>query len=149
RCDIALLGRRRIMWLFRRVLLMKFLAVAAGLGLAALGSAAFAQSPELPREVVDVSYTPLSGQRIYVPAGGNLQAAINAAQPGDTLQLESGAVFSGNFTLPRKSTSGWINIESSNYASLPEPGRRVSPLDATSMPRIVTPNTAPAFKTQP
>ena len=33
--------------------------------------------------------------------------------------------------------------------TLPEPGRRVSPLDAPSMPRIVTPNTAPVFKTQP
>src|SRR5262245_41449651 len=137
------------MWLFRRILLMEFLAVAIGLGPAALGSAAFAQSPDFPQEMVDVSYTPLSGQRIYVPAGGNLQAAINAAQPGDTLELESGAVFSGNFTLPHKSTSGWINIESSNYASLPEPGRRVSPIDAASMPRIVTPNTAPVFTTQP
>ena len=84
-----------------------------------------------------------------MPAGGNLQAAINAAQPGDTIELEAGAVFSGNFTLPRKSTAGWIHIQSSSYATLPEPGRRVSPLDASSMPRIVTPNTAPVFKTQP
>src|SRR5262245_54220417 len=137
------------MWLFRRILLMEFLAVAIGLGPAALGSAAFAQSPDFPQEMVDVSYTPLSGQRIQVPAGGNLQAAINAAQPGDTIELEAGAVFSGNFTLPRKSAAGWINIQSSSYTALPEPGRRVSPLDASSMPRIVTPNTVPVFKTQP
>src|SRR5262245_16406350 len=124
-------------------------AAASALGFGVLGSLAFAQAPELPREFVDATYAPLSGQRIHVPAGGNLQAAINAAQPGDTIEIEAGAVFSGNFTLPRKSTAGWINIESSVYSTLPEPGRRVSPSDAASMPRIVTPNTAPVFKTQP
>jgi hypothetical protein len=115
----------------------------------ALGLPVLAQSPELPRELVDASYAPLSGQRIHVPAGGNLQAAINAAQPGDTIELDPGAVFTGNFTLPRKSTAGWIHIQSTNYANLPEPGHRASPVDAASMPRIVTPNTAPVFKTQP
>jgi len=128
---------------------MECFAAASGISLVALGLPAVAQSPELPGELVDASYSPLSGQRIHVPAGGNLQAAINAAQPGDTIELEAGAVFSGNFTLPRKSTTGWIHIQSSGYATLPEPGRRASPLDASSMPRIVTPNTAPVFKTQP
>ena len=129
--------------------LRKCFSIACSLGLVTLGSPAAAQSPELPREVVDASYAPLSGQRIHVPAGGNLQAAINAAQPGDTIELEAGAVFSGNFTLPRKTTAGWIHIQSASYADLPGPGRRVTSLDASSMPRIVTPNTAPAFKTQP
>jgi hypothetical protein len=114
--------------------------------LVALHSPAAAQSPELPRELVDASYAPLTGQRIHVPAGGNLQAAINAAQPGDTIELDAGAVFTGNFTLPRKSAAGWINIQSSSYANLPEPGHRATPLDAASMPRVVTPNTAPVFK---
>src|SRR3954470_21239391 len=97
-------------------------AAVSSLGLVVLGSwPAAAQSPELPREFVDASYIPLSGQRIHVAAGGNLQAAINAAKPGDTIELEAGASFSGNFTLPHKSIPGWINIESSSYASLPEP----------------------------
>ena len=118
-----------------------------------IGSMAFGplalRKPELPRVIVDASYAPLAGQRIHVPAGGNLQAAINAAQPGDTIELEAGAVFTGNFTLPRKSTAGWIHIQSSSYATLPEPGRRVTPLDAPSMPRIETPNNSPVFRTQP
>jgi hypothetical protein len=135
------------MWLFCRAWLMGVLAAASGIGLVVIGSRVVAQSPELPREIVDASYAPLSGQRIQVPAGGNLQAAINAAQPGDTIELAAGAVFSGNFTLPRKSTAGWINIQSSSYGALPEPGHRVSPLDAPSMPRVITPNTAPVFKT--
>jgi hypothetical protein len=128
---------------------MECFAAASGLCLSALSSPAVTQSPELPRQFVDASYTPLTGQRIHVPAGGNLQAAINAAQPGDTIELDAGAVFTGNFSLPHKSAAGWINIQSSNYANLPEPGHRATPLDAASMPRIVTPNTAPVFKTQP
>jgi hypothetical protein len=134
---------------FKRVWLGTFVAAAIGLVLATLTSTTLAQTPELPREFVDASYLPLSGQRIHVPAGGNLQVAINAAQPGDTIELEAGAVFSGNFTLPRKTTPGWIHIQSSSYSILPEPGRRVSLVDAPAMPRIVTPNTAPVFKTQP
>jgi hypothetical protein len=134
---------------FYRAWLIEYIAAATGLVFAALSSRAIAQPPELPRELVNASYAPLSGQRIHVPAGGNLQAAINAAQPGDTIELAAGAVFSGNFTLPRKSTPGWIHIQSASYATLPEPGRRASPLDAPSMPRIVTPNSAPVFKTQP
>jgi hypothetical protein len=115
----------------------------------AVGPLAIAQSPELPRVIVDASYAPLTGQRVHVPAGGDLQAAINAAQPGDTIELQSGALFSGNFTLPRKTAPGWIHIQSSSYETLPEPGRRATPDDAPSMPRIVTPNTLPAFRTQP
>jgi hypothetical protein len=128
---------------------MRFIATASGLILTAFGSLALAQSPELPREFVDASYAPLTGQRIHVPAGGDLQAAINTAQPGDTIELEAGALFTGNFTLPRKSSPGWIHIQSSSYATLPEPGRRATLVDAPSMPRIVTPNTTPVFRTQP
>ena len=124
-------------------------AAACGMILVALVPLAIAQSPELPREVVDASYAPLTGQRIQVPAGGDLQAAINAAQAGDTIELEAGAVFSGNFKLPRKATPGWIHIQSSNDEKLPGPGRRATPADAPSMPRIVTPNTSPVFKAEP
>ena len=45
-----------------------------------------------------------------VAAGGNLQAAIDAAQPGDTILLQAGATFSGNFTLPVKAGSGYVTI---------------------------------------
>ena len=42
------------------------------------------------------------GVVIAVGAGGDLQDAINRAQPGDTIALEAGATFVGNFVLPRK-----------------------------------------------
>ena len=35
------------------------------------------------------------GATLTVNAGGNLQAALNAAQPGDVILLEAGATFSG------------------------------------------------------
>lgn len=84
----------------------------------------------------------------YVHAGGNLQTAITNAQPGDTLVLDAGASFTGPFTLPNKgSVSKYITITSSALASLPGPGRRVSPADAANMPKILAPNSDNALRT--
>src|SRR5215510_4762983 len=69
--------------------------------------------PELPRVFIDTNYKPPTGRTIAVPAGGDFQAAINQAQPGDVITLRAGATYTGNFTLPTKSGSGWIVIRSS------------------------------------
>src|SRR5215212_7655314 len=63
---------------------------------------------------------------ITVPAGGNLQSAINAAQYGDTIVLEAGAIYTGSYVLPLKSGTGEIVIQSSRLNELPE-GARVNP----------------------
>jgi hypothetical protein len=86
----------------------------------------------LPAEQVDVTWIAPTGQTHQVAAGGDLQAAIDAAQPGDEIVLEAGAVFSGPFKLPNKSGDGWILIRSSALSELPE-GVRVSPSDAAKM----------------
>src|SRR5262245_61085169 len=52
------------------------------------------------------------GAQIPVPAGANLQAAIDRAKPGDVLLLEPGATYVGNFTLPSVSGSQFITIRS-------------------------------------
>src|SRR5262249_47683510 len=49
-----------------------------------------------------------TGNVKYVNAGADLQAAINAAVPGDTLMLAPGASYVGNFVLPNKSGSSYI-----------------------------------------
>src|SRR3954465_8977633 len=49
-------------------------------------------------------------QVIDVPAGGNLQQALNAVQPGGTIRLASGATFVGSFKLPAKGGSAYILI---------------------------------------
>jgi nitrous oxidase accessory protein NosD len=52
----------------------------------------------------------LEAATIYVPEGDNLQAALDAAQPGDTILLAQGAEFAGNFVLPNKGGEGWITL---------------------------------------
>ena len=54
-----------------------------------------------------------SGQPIVVGAGGNLQAALNQAQPGQVVQLQAGATFDGNFILPVKTGNSYITVRTS------------------------------------
>jgi hypothetical protein len=104
--------------------------------------------PELPRVFVDTTYAPPTrGRIIAVPAGGDLQAALDASRPGDVIELEAGATFTGNFVLPRKTGTHWIHVRSSAHALLPPPGTRVFPSHASLMPRIETPNRSPAIRT--
>jgi len=105
-----------------------------------------AQSPERPRVLLDTTYSAPVGRQVSVPAGGDLQAALNLARPGDTIILTAGATYTGNFTLPVTSGSGWIYVQSSKLSSLPA-GTRVSPARASFMPKIVSPNTQPAIST--
>ena len=108
-----------------------------------------ARLPELPRSYLDTAPVPLTGRVIAVPAGGDLQAALDAARPGDAVELKAGAAFTGNFLLPAKAGGGWVHIRSSAHSALPPPGTRVSPAEAGRMARIVSPNTAPAITTRP
>jgi hypothetical protein len=78
----------------------------------------------------------VTGQSIRVNAGGDLQAALNSAQPGDEIVVQAGATFTGPFTLPVKSGSGWITVRSSG--TLPAAGTRVKPSDAAQMPKLVS-----------
>lgn len=92
--------------------------------------------PEPPRATVDVQEPDQSGRRIHVPAKGNLQAAIDEANPGDTITLEAGATYTGPFRLRAKSGSGWIVITTSKRGGLPRFGERVAPSHARAMPRL-------------
>jgi len=87
---------------------------------------------ELPRTTMQstMAETPAPGNTITVPAGANLQAVLNEANCGDTIQLQAGATFNGLFTLPAKNCddSNWIIIRSSAPdASLPAEGTRITP----------------------
>jgi hypothetical protein len=97
--------------------------------------------PELPRVTVDTTFPTQNGNVIAVGAGGNLQAAITSAHCGDTIKLAAGATFnapSTGFVLQNKGCNGtWIVI-TTDSASLPAAGTRVSPADAVSMPKLVT-----------
>jgi len=77
------------------------------------------------------------GGTVTVPQGANLQAYIDAAQPGDTILLLPGVTYSGSFILPAKSGSSFITIKSAASASgLPGDGVRVGPQDASQLPKV-------------
>jgi len=80
---------------------------------------------------------PSGGNTVTVPAGGNLQAAIDAAQAGDTILLVPGATYSGSFVLPLKSGASYITIRSAAPDSvLPAAGTRISPAYASQLPKV-------------
>src|SRR5215510_5880677 len=103
--------------------------------------------PELPRVFIDTTYAPPTGRTIAVPDGGDFQAAIDQAQPGDVITLQAGATYTGNFTLPAKAGNYWITIRTSAPdSSLPPPGARITPTYASALPKIVTPNSQAALE---
>ena len=81
----------------------------------------------------------LCAANLNVPAGGDLQGALNAARGGDTVTLAAGATYTGHYQLKPNSSSQWITIQSSGAGSLPA-GTRVSPNNASAMARLVTPD---------
>ena len=91
--------------------------------------------PELPREYLNTAMPAVTGRSIRVPAGANLQAAIDDAQPGDELVLDAGATYVGTFVLRKKSGEGWIIIRTNG--AIPPEGTRVRPADAPSLARLV------------
>ncbi len=104
-----------------------------------LSYSGFAGPAELPRSYVDTTMPTQVGKTISVPSGGDLQAAINSANPGDTIVLQAGATYKGNFTLPNKPNPNnqWIIIKSNG--NLPAEGKRVQPSDASQLAKIVAP----------
>jgi hypothetical protein len=110
----------------------------------ATGRAVAPGRPELPRVTVDTEYRAGGGKTISVRRGGKVQAALDSATPGDTIELEAGATFTGRFVLSKKTGDGWITIRSSAHAQLPPPGTRVGPEHAPLMAKLV-----PAHPTEP
>ena len=91
-----------------------------------------------------------AGSTITVNAGADLQRAINNAQAGDTLLLQAGATFSGNFVLPAKSGNAVITIRSSAPdGALPNGSTRIGPSFASNLPKLSSPNTVSALATAP
>jgi hypothetical protein len=77
------------------------------------------------------------GGTITVPGDGDLQAAIDAAQPGDTILLMPGATYRGIFNLPEKSGNSYITIRSAAPDSaLPADGVRMTPAYAAQLPNV-------------
>ena len=87
------------------------------------------------------------GATLAVPAGGDLQAAINTAAAGDTIVLEAGATYRGPFTLIPKSGESFITIQSSRASEITG---RVSPSQSNLLAKLRSNTVAePIIKTTP
>jgi hypothetical protein len=70
---------------------------------------------------------------LVVPAGGDLQSAINSAAPGDTIVVEAGATYRGPFTLTPKGGASYITIQSSRASEITG---RVSPSQTALLAKL-------------
>ena len=61
----------------------------------AAGPAEGPSAAQLPSATVDTAAVEPSGRAIVVPSGGDLQAALDAARPGDVVTLEPGLYITG------------------------------------------------------
>lgn len=87
---------------------------------------------ELPRRYVKsaLSDTPAAGKSVLVKNTAELGAALEKAACGDTIRLQAGAEFAGNFKFPAKSCDDahWIVLRTSAAdADLPPEGTRITP----------------------
>lgn len=90
--------------------------------------------------ILFVSWLPsasASGKIYNVSTTKQLKDALAAAAGGDEIVLEANATFIGPIILPAKSSSADILIKSSELSRLP--AGRISPADASHMPKIVSP----------
>src|SRR5829696_5737378 len=68
--------------------------------------------------VLLISASATSAATHVVPAGGDLQAAINVAVAGDTIILEAGATYRGPYWLKKKTGDAYITIQSSRAGEI-------------------------------
>jgi hypothetical protein len=94
---------------------------------------------------------PVAGRATHtVRAGEDLQAAIDRAQPGDEIRLQSGAVFTGSYVLRARAGNTAITIRTDTPDSrLPSAGQRIGPQHASLLPTLAAVGNAPVFRTEP
>jgi hypothetical protein len=131
----------------RRRLALGLIVAAAVIGTLP-GFAQAPRAPELPRATIDTTYVPVTGRSLSLRSGDNLQSALDAARPGDEIVLEAGSVYTGSFSLPNKSGTGWVVVRTAAMDRLPPAGTRVTPAHAPAMAAIVGTRTQPALRTK-
>jgi hypothetical protein len=85
-----------------------------------------------------------------VPAGGDLQDALDNARPGDTIYLEPGVTYVGNFVLrPRGGSDSRPTTIRTAGVDVVAPGERMAPEQAATLAKLRSPNNLPALATAP
>src|SRR5438477_10951428 len=98
---------------------------------------------------ISIAANPVPSE-IIVQASGDLQKAIDQAKPGDTILLEHGATFVGNFVLPARSggDARIITLRTAGDDAVPA-GDRMTPDAASPLAKLRSPNGSPALTTKP
>jgi hypothetical protein len=94
--------------------------------------------------VGDAVVTPM-----VVAAGGNLQRALNRARGGETILLERGATYVGNFVLPVHGGERPVTLRTAGDTGFPVEGERITPASAAALAKLRSPNHLPALATAP
>jgi hypothetical protein len=99
---------------------------------------------------VALAQKPPEANTLTVPAGGNLQEALDGARPGDTISLEPGATYVGNFVLRTRAApdSRPVVLRTAGTDVVPA-GQRITPAAAPALAKLRSPNNLPALSTQP
>jgi hypothetical protein len=105
------------------------------------------RAPEPPRVLVDATPVASTGKTVHAATAREFQAALDAAQLGDTITLSPDVTYKGPFTLPLKSGTGWITVQTTKLDRLPPAGTRVTPADARAMPKVITTSPDAALRT--
>jgi len=105
------------------------------IAIATTGAADPIAQPRAPLETFDVSAVPRAVRRVKAPDSDSLRKALDAARPGDWIELQAGATYSGPFRLRRFDGDGWVVVTSS-ARGLPQPGTRVGPKHASLMAKL-------------
>jgi len=94
-----------------------------------------------------------SDSTVRVPSGGDLQAALNAARPGDTILLARNGRYLGNFVLPARRAANaaddrlvTVRTEGDDW---PREGERMTPAAAEHLAKLQSPNGSPVLQTAP
>src|SRR5262245_3795410 len=91
---------------------------------------------------------------IRVPSGGDLQAALNRARPGDTILLARDGQYVGNFVLPSpKGPAGdhgdnerVVTVRTEGDTGFPRDGERMTPAAAAHLAKLQSPNGSPVLQ---
>jgi hypothetical protein len=88
-----------------------------------------------------------SSSPIVVAAGGDLQAALNQAQPGQVVEVQAGSTFDGNFVLPAKTGTGSITVRTSTPDAQLPANTRIGPAQESLLPTVRALSAGPALRT--
>ena len=84
-----------------------------------------------------------------VPSGGDLQAALSRAKPGDTVLLARDGQYVGNFVLPahKGDDDRVITVRTEGDSDFPAEGERMTPAAAAHLAKLRSPNASPVLRT--